>query len=297
MKYIRFGFENAKLFSTDRNTKDLIIDYSINRIKPGAIMNANTRSIETDHNFIEPITSVQIANVLQVIFGERPSPSKRETVIPKIEHYQKMAAGSYLRIDTLKRYNKSKDKDEFFTEFIQTTKIPGLKKDSTRKDVLLNWHLVEKRCNRYGPDEFSWLVSELTRILNINPLVLYFIDAVQKAKESGDSFFDRDGVLQKRMSALYYAFNGIFNEVTVVKDYMFLVNLRGIDTVPVLFGEFLVPVENEDLDKLKNYGRSTATILDGGLVWLKEVLDPNEMSANSLDEFLLIGELSKEYAN
>lgn len=50
--------------------------------------------------------------------------------------------------------------------------------------------------------------------------------------------------------------------------------VRGVDKIAKLEGQILVPVSDEDLEKLRN-NKGTATILDGGLVYIKDVVDSN----------------------
>lgn len=302
MKFLDLRFKDAKLFKTDKNTKDLIVDYSITRIKSGALRNSNTRSTLTDKNFKNPITALQVANVLRVIFGERPSPSKRTTIIPADKKFLDMARNSYLKYDTVKSYNKKKDEYEFITEFSQTNKLPGLTADSWMKGITPTWLQVKARCEVYSKksneDEFGWLIGRLTEIFDVDPLSMSFLDFIELRKKSKNTFFEKFGELQKRLPAMYYVFNYSYNEMTNIKgsvSLINLVNLKGIETkMTVLNGKILVPVSDEDLEKIRDYGQNHATILDGGLLYINGIIDANSITPSEVDGMFELNQISEE---
>ena len=56
-------------------------------------------------------------------------------------------------------------------------------------------------------------------------------------------------------------------------------NIRGVACAEVLSGEILVPLNDELRKKLKN-APLTCTILDGGVVTIKDVIPANSISKN-----------------
>lgn len=294
MKYLLLKFEGAKLFRTDGGTKDLIIDYSIDRLKSGSLRNCKTREPESDSNFEEAITPLQLSNVLHVLFGERPSPSKRKTSIPVIREYYDMAERSYIKIGTPKRHNKKLDRDDFLTEFVQTNKIPGLTSDSWRKDSLPTWDILKKICDHRGPEEFDWIVRRLSEVLGTDvSRITYLIDVIKLCSESSNEFFSKNGELHKRNAPVYYACTGSIAELTKIKNLTALTNVRGIDAIPVLRGDIVVPIENHQVDRMQKNGKGSATILDGGLVWIDRVVDETDMIESMLDGFTELSKINK----
>jgi len=51
----------------------------------------------------------------------------------------------------------------------------------------------------------------------------------------------------------------------------------GVDKVSFLSGEILVPTNDEWLDRIRKYG-GNPTILDGGMVWIHDVADEDDLS-------------------
>ena len=65
---------------------------------------------------------------------------------------------------------------------------------------------------------------------------------------------------------------------------------NGVENVILLRGEILVPVSEEDIERLKE-NKGCATILDGGLVWIEGIVNSDHLS---IDGFEKVSEISSE---
>jgi hypothetical protein len=67
-----------------------------------------------------------------------------------------------------------------------------------------------------------------------------------------------------------------------------------------LDGEILIPVNDKDIERLREYSSGSCTILDGGLVEIDRVLDESSIRTRDLeDKYKKVSELSieMEYLN
>jgi len=65
---------------------------------------------------------------------------------------------------------------------------------------------------------------------------------------------------------------------------------NGIEKVVILRGEILIPVSDEDVEQLRQ-NKGCATILDGGMVWIKGLVNGDHLS---IEGFEKVGEISTE---
>ena len=129
-KYLVLRFENAGMFTTNRNTKDYVFKSRKNGI--------HKRVDVQNFNFQEPITIYQISNLIHVLFGERPVPTFRDVFYKPVDYYFNKAGESFIKIDNYKKYNKNKDIHEYTNEIVQTKKALW---NSYSKIVDINWRL------------------------------------------------------------------------------------------------------------------------------------------------------------
>lgn len=262
-KYLVLTFKNARLFRTQ--------DFSFDMY--GSQKSADAKMFE------EPITVHQISNMIHVLFGERPVPSKREVLFKKNDYLFEKANQSYLKIDSYKNYNEKHDRYDLSKEFMQTKKAVY---NSHRSVGLVYW----KRVSRYlGPEFYCYFLNELKNNFNITPADMTF----EKVKAFLNERKDDERVLKiyemlssNRKSAL---FNYIFKNQNQINETagVRLTVINGVAKCTKLSGEILVPVNDSDLELLQK-SKGCATLLDGGLVFIKRIQSAHTLNVSKFQK-------------
>jgi hypothetical protein len=271
--YLVLHFKNAKLFRNGKDCKDFIFDINGQRKRVG------------EPQFVEPITVHQISNLLHVLFGERPVPSNRKTLYPKTEYYFEKAKESYLKVEGYKRFNKSKNIDEYITETLSTKKAVW---NSWNPSVQINWEIVREYIR---PEYIQWFLDEVKSILGVDPYSLTFNEVrVELLKYNSQKLLNE--LKEKRLTALsQYIMDPKLSGDMIKKLKHTGLNINnGVEKVVILRGEIIIPVSYEDIEKLRGT-KGCATILDGGMVWIKGLINGDHLS---IEGFNKVGEISTE---
>jgi hypothetical protein len=247
-KYLILEFKNAGLFRTNKKTKDKIFWLDKNKYN---------RYVEDE--FDEPITVHQITNVLHTLFGERPVPKNRPVGYNLLNHYQEMASNSFLKIDNFKD-----GKNCFVSEITQLNKSAW----DAKADTVMNWELTRRLL-----DEHYQLFMEMVKeVFNHTPKTITFnklCNLIKKSKDRrvGEVF---DFLKSKGKTSFYnYVFIGNKSEVSA-NDRIRLTITKGIDKKTNFDGSIIVPVNDDDIIKLKK-SKGCATLLDGGAIFIKGI--------------------------
>lgn len=266
--FLILGFKNAKQFKP-KKYKDKVVDLN------------GVRDRDESYFFEEPITKFQVSNLLHVIFGERPSPSLRETLIPRIEYFFKKAENSYLRLDSLKIKNK-KGEENFIYETMQTRKALW---NSWNPNVIVYW---EKIYNVLTDEEIKTLEELFNSEFKIKPKekpLKYWVNYLREINnEKIKNFF-------LNLKGKKYIYNYIFFDGTDIQQTIKRTVLFGKEPVTKHHGEIIIPINNDDLKKIS---KSTATILDGGFVWIKGIYNENQID---WEGFKKMTEINSEKTN
>jgi hypothetical protein len=273
-KYLVLNFKNAGLFRKNRKTKDKIFDIDGRRERLG----------ELEH--IEPITSQQISNMLHVLFGERPKPMNRETVYPAIDYLIEKGKKSYLKIDSYKDENGN-----FYSETIQLNKAVH---NSWNPISYMNWNRVKKLLDDDSEGLFTYFTDTIFDVFDVKIEDTSFNNVKSMILNSKDGKLDEMFKLlnSKNKKPLYNSIYGSGNELTDINknSRTKLTVLTGLDKIIRLSGEILVPVSDDDIEKIK-MNKGCATLLDGGHVSIKKITSANIIN---VDNFTLIGDISLE---
>lgn len=262
-KFLILNFKNAGLMRKYKGTSDKIYDmFSI-------------RDRENEPEFEEPITYFQISNVLHVLFGERPVSSVRETLYSKNEYLFNKAKNSYLKIDSYVN-----EKGNFQTEIRHLNKPI---KNSWNTQSFMNW---ERAKNLLGEDLFTKFVSTIEEVFKVSISNTSFNEIKVKVLNIKDNRIDSvfDEIISKDKKYFYNYFFGVGNQISDVNrnKNSLITNIRGIEKrFSKLEGQIIVPVSDEDIEKIRT-NKGTATILDGGLVYIKDLVDSKYLSPDRL---------------
>ena len=294
--YLLLKFKDAKLFKrigVDK-IKYKIRDFSFNVINKSYGERTNLPS------FIEPITVHQISNVLHVLFNERPTSTIRGSLYNKNEYLFEKAKNSYLKITTPKRFNKASNSEEYVSEIIHAKKaVWNSWKNNEIKSV--NWEMIRRYFN--NQEKFQLFINDLNQILNFNSRKIPFDDIINKvlALDINSRLLLYSKIKKyTKCDGLIYLFgrydNGIFeppkySAITSLANRGGLTVNNGIQEIFVFSGEIIIPVDENDLNIIKNFSTGTANILDGGFVWIDSIINANEFYD---DGYTLVSDISTE---
>jgi len=285
--YLTLNFQNAKLFRKfNKETK-------INRRCSDFVSDGHNDYKRRDllPSFIEPITVHQISNMLHVLFNERPVPSLRKVFYERNEHYFEMAQNSYLKIDTPKIY-----KDDYHFETIHVKKSVH---NAWNPSTLVNWEII--RLYTDSEDKFNRFTSKLDEIFKSNMKLIPFMKiremVINLDKETRLDLYETIKELEG-CDGLIYFFGRYTKDkfdkpqdsgVTTKKNKTGRMVNTGIETVARLSGQIIVPVSDDDIQRLRTISKGFATILDGGIVTIESIKSGNSISVN---DFICVKDIS-----
>jgi hypothetical protein len=209
------------------------------------------------------------------------------------EYYFEKAQNSYLKIDNLKNHN-----DDFYFE---TSHVKKAVANSWNESVSINWEIVR----RYIDDEkkLSVFINKINEILNEKAELLPFLTirnkVIELPKEKRLDLYDTIKVLKNIDGIIYYFgryVNGKFDKpnnsklTTKLNKTAKMVN-TGLESAVLLSGKILVPVDDQDIETLRNDSKGFATILDDGLVFIDSIKHKNVIS---VQEFIKVETISDE---
>lgn len=272
--YLKLKFQNAKLFRTNKGTKDK--SFSIiegNKDRKGLVQ------------FAEPITVFQISNMLHCLFGERPVPSHRHSFYSKSEYLFKKAEDSMVTINNYTRLNTNTNKTEFIGESFSTKKAVY---NSYNANAVITWSIVKRYCGEH----FDWVLGNINTILNDETTKFTFVEVVNKLRlDTSDKTTLFNGLKNRRLTAIYSYYLLDKNSSDLTKKFeTALTIVNGIEKVVKLSGEVIVPINKDDMIKLQN-SKGTAKILDGGLVYIDEII-PRSQFEYEEDKHILVSTIS-----
>lgn len=285
--YLVLEFKNAKFFKKHKATKDFVFD-----------LNGKRQRVETLF-YKEPINVHHVSNVLHVLFGQRPKPSLREVAFGNVEYYYQKALESYLFIDSHKVHHKKNDTYEYVGELSQMKKVAH---NSWSKSTFISWNRISKNLGEEFFNEFIKILSELFEVNDIRKkynllevveeclsrnLVTKFEDK-NSQKTKLDIFFDKLVANKKSPLVAYFTKPDRKLDFNMSGNTKFTIHM-GIERVFKINGEIVVPVSDEDISKLRK-NKGCATILDGGLVFIKGIFPANRI--NISNEHRKVSEIS-----
>ena len=281
-KYLVLEFKNAGFFKKHKGTKDFIFDIKGKRKRAESLF------------YKEPITVHQVSNVIHVLFGERPKPSLREVAFGNVEYYHKKALQSYLKINSYKRTITDKktnvEREEFISEIIQTKKVV---QDAWSTNIFVYWERVNKILGNELFNEFKTILSELFEVDDITDKYS-FMELREEVMLRGfatkeeerntkttklDIFFDKLVANRKSPLVVYFLHDNRKNEINKAPNSKITVHI-GTEKITKINGEIIVPVTDDDILKLNSH-KGCATILDGGMVFIKGIFGENELNVSN----------------
>lgn len=286
--YLILDFQNAKLFRKfdKKNVNRKCGDFVFDGIK-------SYKSRDFYPAFIEPITVHQISNMLHVLFNERPVPSLRNVLYQRNDYYFEKALESYLKIDNLKNHN-----DDYYFE---TNHVKKAVWNSWNPSVPTNWEIVRRYID--DVEKLRVFVNKLNEVLDEKTESLAFSairnKVIQLPKPKRLDLYNTIKEL-KSIDGIIYYFGRYVNQKFDKPDNAKLTTKRnktakmvntGLESAVLLSGKILVPVNNQDIEILRNNSKGFATILDDGLVFIDSIKHENHISVQG---FIKVETISDE---
>lgn len=295
MKMIHLKFENAGYFPKTKNTpKNWVWSEADGK---------NVHSNVGSGNWTDPVTVNIVANVLRALCGDIPVPTLKPigNLINRNAEYDESAAGAYVKY--LNPMSDGRGRPVLM-ESVQTNKSHMRNSNSKISKVFelydgrelevsgsYGWHYFDETFSRDGMDEGHMIVSFLDGILGLDVRSLTFDTVVGMLSERWDDpefgekacgFLESSGIGKKiGMSWCWVIFGGVYENGKLVRraatgsntDFKKptpILYTRGIGDMKHIDGEIWCPVSDEMI-RMTGENGGTATVLDGGLVYVVEI--------------------------
>lgn len=285
MKYLKLEFIDAGFF-TNPNSKDYVSDLDGSRKRQN-----NNQKVSISEN--------QISNMLHVLLGERPSATYRNTIFKPIGYIKNFADQSFIKIKTIRHFTKE-GKGYYGSELIQTRKSAW---DSTPKTpTLIYWIRIEDLLTNYGDNSlYVELIDIMERKLNkkvINtPAKEIILEFNSKFPNDLELNNYKNKLLKKQKSPLVEFLNENFKDISFSKNRRTrITNNIGIEYITRVSGSLIIPISDEAIIKLKQ-SKGCATLLDGGVVFIEDLCDEEDLTMSELNEYINIKDLEKYESN
>jgi hypothetical protein len=286
MKYLHLKFENCGLVSGKRKMKMGKWESSSPHLtKMGEITQSDIDTQNYGNDFSNPIPYTLLSNVLHVLCGEIPIPTKRKTTFSekykRNEELDKIALNSYIRYDNqdieVDDYNLPKQK-----EFISSNKwhwnseYPNKTTfklaDGTTKigNGYYSWNIFKRHCG----DTFNEKVEILNNIIGMNSLKLTFDELVYELSKYWDStdFSIYEKKFPKSWYNVLFTKNNNNNSTTYPQSRTPILTNNGEAFITYINGEIICPIENDEIiDAIINNGNGSATLLEHGIVYVNAI--------------------------
>lgn len=286
MKYLKLEFRNAGFFETDNYTKDFVYDLAGRRKRTPSGQKVS-------------ISVSQISNMLHVLLGERPSATYRETLIDPIQSIRDIADKAMIQVTTMRYFDEKNGKYYYGKQLINTNKSVW---NSWRKTPgLAYWQRIERLLTDDGNNSlYHELIDILEKILNkkvTNDKAINIINEVNSKYPNSEELenFKTKLINSGKKPLADFLTEGVYNATMSSNARTRLMNNNGVDKIIRINGFILIPLEDGSIEKLKN-SKGCATLLDGGVVFIDDLIDSEYMTVSYLNEYIKINEL-EEYEN
>lgn len=277
-KFLILKFRNAQLFRK-----------KFGKSKDKLVVCRGKQPIKLDRNnieeFVEPITKYQISSMLHVLFGERPVSHNKlsVTAYKTLDNIDEMANNSFIKITSYK------DKNEFVAE---TTMIRKGVWNAWLSAPKIDWWSFKKAI---GTEKFNLFLVKLSEAFSLSPDKIGFVDCLEYMREhkTKDKIKMFEDVFAKDNLSFIFdepMLNGNKGNQSFFRTHLPRTVLFGVDKSYFLDGEIVVPVTEEDIDKINNH-TGIAKILDGGLVTISGIKSGNILN---LDDYTKVSEISTQ---
>lgn len=299
MRMVHLRFENARLFPQNRKTpKNWVFSQ-----KEGKYVHDTVGA----ENFNNPITVNIVANVMRALTGDIPVPTLKPNDIGKNPVFEELAANAFVRYNAERADENGRP---MFTETLNINKSHVRDSHSKKTQELelfdgsvyvakgnYDWYAFDQTFSNDNPinkESLLAFISETIGVENVRELtfgeVVYRLSEHWHTEAFGSkvkAFFDKKYTTNAINDPWSYMLFGctysggvISRDVPKGSNGSYqgrtpLLYTRGIAPVMYINGDIYCPVTDEIIDCLVD-NAGTATILDGGLVYVIEIENLDE---------------------
>lgn len=262
-----------------KSKDDRILDNEFSVDKKGRFIIFGTRNTRTKSQHItfnpNTIHSEFIKNVITVLVGKRPVSRYRSTCVGNDSLFKDIADRSFVKVESF--IDKDKDGNPIYVYEKMTTRKCL---DNSWGPANISWHRVQMMATkslydniyaiakRYYEEPLNVLFPEVAEKISTDPDIGTLIEQAQKDRVGPiASIFKNKAAEFERAS---YNGLGLFLKVLVTK---------GVADITRIDAKIAIPVTDEEFELFSN-GSGCATIFDGGLVNIDEVID---LEYNTID--------------
>ena len=277
MRYLHLKFKNCGLICCKKSPIQ-----HLNR-DDGEFGKHTADGKSVGHDLTNPIPYTLLSNVLHVLCGEIPVPSKRKTIFKRIKELDDIAKEAYIKYDyDLKLTEKGYPK---WSENFQTNKWNW----NCGKKITTNFKIYNgeiKTCNGvYNHDylkrafnnneEYHLLLDFIKDIIGYNPTQKIMSDVIydlskhwedEGFKEKVNEFIGTINLNGGWKNALFNIKCTTANSYVQSRTPVFV--SRGVANITHLDGEIVVGIDNDNIINKINHGEGFATLLEGGIVYV-----------------------------
>lgn len=205
---VKIDFNSAKVIPSASKPKDCLCDWEA--VRMGVLFRDRDDFVDIrDSKYADkPFGFEQVSNLLHVLFGQRPVPSKQSSLRKRDERIDEIAKKAWFRIEnTYYTVNDKNDKVSYITGFNRGRK---LKQNSNRKDLstlggdgfvyngsLITWSTLSQRYYYNDREKYDRIMnkfrtlygsSSFSRDYALVDLIRYLVDVKGCYKELFDFF-------------------------------------------------------------------------------------------------------------
>ena len=289
MDYLVLNFEDAGLILRSKNIAN-------NKNFVRTEMGGSGKLIETGgHDLETPIPYTLLSNVLHVLCGKRPVPTKQFSLFKRQEKFDKIAKNSYVHYNFKPldengyvpfREKFRTGKSAFNSHMQCSTTFHTCQGDKTYKGYYTNSYLYQTFKNKKDYKLFCEFLSELVgKDFHSFNLSDYIMEVSKKwgtksFNEKFDKFLTENPSIEKELKMWIDIFRGeqkSKNSNTNFYSRTPLLYTKGINEIVKINGQILCPIDDEQiLDDIRKNGGS-ARLLEGGLVYIDSLKNEEEI--------------------
>lgn len=277
MKYITIFFSGAKCFLNNKKSSSYTNTSKTSKIQRPIL-----------NEFKEPINKYIIANMISVMFGDRPIPSIRDSFFIKSKSlfYENLAQKSYLKILNPKIKNRD-GIDEYISEMFLAKKTVN---NAYSRNSDVSWFRIKKHLGDTNFNLFQNLICQLGFDIKtpFNELKLIMRDNINTQQKVILQNFLKDKKALAIFSAIMGDKNGKENsDINKLKNTLKIVPFLP-EKIIKLRGYIIVPME-DDIFEMFKHSSGVSTILDGGIAEVISVT--TEASDFNLDDYISVANI------
>jgi hypothetical protein len=272
-------FKGAGIYSSPQWSKDKVCDSSgVHDRKTFPTMDIPIGTLSKRH----------ISNVLHVLMGERPAPSLRSSFIKPIDEIKALADESRVKIESV--IGKDKDGKEFYLREIKNIRksignswntsshninLKGI--DKPLKGLVLSWANMKLYLGDELYSEFIELTKTLLGEKYLSERIEDVISSLSLLSSSKMSEFIKLCSFAHKEPFAHLlrgdTTKAAFNQASDINVRRTV--CKGVESISRIDGTIYIPMTDEFFNRIKN-GPGSATILEGGVVYIDGVADFSE---------------------